>query len=135
MTDFSKNDFSKAKVGDRVWHFSFGWGEVKNISKEMGVLVSFDSEPFENCTWFLFDGRFTCNDVLPSLFWNEIQFEIPPMPKRKVKKTIERWINIYSHGKAGDYCHKTKESAEQGATSEGAIQVKLTGEYEVEEGE
>jgi hypothetical protein len=93
MMDFSKNDFSKAKIGDEVWSIHQGWGVVKeiNLHEQYPIGVSFRGE---TCQTFTFDGRCWIGHKYPTLFWNEIQFEIPERPKRKVKKEITVWACI-----------------------------------------
>jgi hypothetical protein len=85
--------FENARVGDRVWHMKLGWGVVDDIRAASGypLSVKFDNKKDET---FLLDG--TCNGfaVEPqSLFWDEVKFDIPTRPKRKVEK--QGWILIY----------------------------------------
>lgn len=88
--DFSKNDFSQAKVGDQVWHFAYGWGVIEQINhvSPFPLAVRFDDRVIMG---FDFEGKYHATDKQSSLFWNEIHFDIPAPPKRKVKKSIERW--------------------------------------------
>lgn len=68
-----------------------------------------------------------------SLFHHKQLRRLKPK-KKKVKKTIERWINIYKDGTEG--CpHLTKDMAEvhQQATKSRIAIVRLVGEYECEE--
>ncbi len=50
-------------------------------------------------------------------------------PKKKAKKTIEYWVNVYASGPVG--IHKSKETADGCADIDRIACVKLTGEYEV----
>jgi hypothetical protein len=86
------SNFSGAKPGDRVWGFVSGWGTIKevNFNETFSILVYFDNghERFYNI-----DGRSLNSDINPTLFWDEITFQIPEPPKRTVK--VKRWVNIY----------------------------------------
>lgn len=68
--------FKNAKVGDRVWFFEHGWGTIINIFYEKEYPIIFKSDTDKICN-FRFDGRRDISDINPSLFWNEIKFEIP----------------------------------------------------------
>lgn len=57
-------------------------------------------------------------------------------PKKKVVKTFETYVNIYSHhhNSSWRFLHFSKEEAEKHAMSDSIAQgVKLTGTYEIEE--
>lgn len=88
-----KEIFAEAKIGDRVWSISFGWGEITNINTNIAnypLKVDFVNGAPQT---YAIDGRFYKSDQNPTLFWDEIKFEIPKRPKRKVKKTLQ--IAIY----------------------------------------
>ena len=51
-------------------------------------------------------------------------------PKKKVKKTIEAWVNVYDDRKR---FYDSKKEADEWAHSPRIACVKLTGEYETEE--
>lgn len=90
--------FSNAKVGDRVWS-RHGWGTIKIIDKvdvELPINVLFDVGNY----WYTINGKQFKTDIQPSIFWDEIKFEIPPKPKRKIKK--EGWVNIYKSNFVSD---------------------------------
>ena len=126
--------FRDAKVGDRVWWFPLGWSEIIDTNKDMGILAK---SPQGNVCWFLFNGRLASNDIYPTIYWDEIQITPPPKPKRKVKKTIEGWANIYHLNPDGVtllYMHNTKESAEKcNVKCEGVCAAPATLTYEIEE--
>jgi hypothetical protein len=125
--------FRDAKVGDRVWVFPIGLGEIIEIDENMGICVQ--TSGFKS--WYLFDGRFTVHDQYPTLFWDEIKIIPPPKPKRKVKKTVEGWANIYHLNPDGVtqlFMHNTKESAEKcNVKCEGVCAAPATLTYEIEE--
>jgi hypothetical protein len=85
--------FENAKVGDRVWGLTIGWGNIIKIDRDCktsgAIVVSWDND--ERTSYLHSDGRVHKNDLLPFIFWSEIHFEIPPKPKVKVKKTVEGW--------------------------------------------
>jgi len=92
--DFSKNDLSKAQKGDEIWnYFAQVWETVENI--EFGDGLPIKIEGGNECD---FSGRETRDDVGPTYFWNEIHFDIPERPKRRVKKEIQIWLQFGNDG-------------------------------------
>ena len=71
--------FQDAKVGDRAWFFEYGWGTITHIFYEKEYPIIFKSDTNRICN-FRFDGKRTIDDISPSLFWDEIKFEIPEKP-------------------------------------------------------
>ena len=70
--------FKNAKVGDRVWDFSKSWGIIEKIcDDDYPIVVLFENKEIET---FTFEGKYSCSDLYPRLFWNEIKFEIPEKP-------------------------------------------------------
>lgn len=65
--------------------------------------------------------------------WTTIhEFELECiLPNKKIKKTIERWANVYEDAFDGTYL--SKNQADACAMSARIACVKLTGEYEMEE--
>lgn len=53
------------------------------------------------------------------------------LPKKKVKKTVEDWVNIYPNGIR--YYYYSKERADEAADKDRIACVKITGEYYIEE--
>jgi hypothetical protein len=87
--------FRDAKVGDRVWDITSGWGKINNIISwptEYPVVVVFGEDEFPYS--YTYQGRMTTSDINPSLFWDEVKIIPPPKPKQKVKKTL--WLNIFN---------------------------------------
>lgn len=130
--------FESAVVGDRVWSMLNGWGTILYFGEKLNwFAVGFDDERNrEEDTQYYLDGKRSVDDICPTLFWSEVQITIPSKPKKKVKKTIDIWINYYYIDNS--YCvHSTKEKAEHlfSCTNENgnlkAVPATLT--YETEE--
>jgi hypothetical protein len=84
-------DFSKAKIGDRVWSFRNGWGEIKEISlanTDFPIGVKFKEAIDKYEIYFCKDGRYYVDDVYPELHWDEVKFVEPPAPKQVDPKEI-----------------------------------------------
>jgi hypothetical protein len=111
------------KVGDIVEAFGFR-GAVTDVHDDGTVNVYFGAiRKSEN---FYSTGHLFRWHKEPSL-------KLIERPKKKVKKIIERWINVYEDGLAGivyDSEQRARQSAQGAATYVGVV--KLTGEYEVE---
>ena len=71
--------FRNAKVGDRVWYIAKGWGTIVEINEDREYPIVFIADVDSFCT-FTFDGKRDVNDKNPSLFWDEIKYEIPEKP-------------------------------------------------------
>lgn len=86
-------DFSNAKVGDKVWSVSYGWGEIDYIEKEGGV-YPLSVEFVKDYVTYTLSGK-EHDYENQSLFWNE--FEIPesaykkPLPKLEVDTLVWVW--------------------------------------------
>lgn len=91
--------FDGIKVGDKVWSFEFGWGEVVNVEDYIEVL--FESSP-ESIGYYDFDGVVVDNEGHrnQTLFWDEIKFEIPEKPALKLKNDYSDYIDKDYFGNA-----------------------------------
>lgn len=79
--------FRNAKVGDRVWDFSKGWGTIVQICNDnYPITVQFEVGEIGA---FTFEGKCSYSDLYPRLFWNEIKFEIPEKPL-DIKEFLKR---------------------------------------------
>ena len=84
--------FKDARVGDRVWSVSQGWGVIADINKsKYPVVVEFKESGTRRV--FTYEGRWVATDSYPTLFWDEVKIVPPPKPVRIVKKTA--FINVY----------------------------------------
>ena len=129
--------FENAKVGDKVW-----WSDIG----ERGTVVE-----ITNCTVHPLRVSFpgVCRplgfslkgyvvnpdhplDQKQTLFWDEIEFEVPTRPKRRVRKKKIVWANIYEDESA--IFHESEEDA-RGAAHDRAVATAVTfeAEYMVEE--
>lgn len=71
--------FKNAQVGDRVYDLLKGWGTIVNINPEDNYPIYVNSDIDSFCT-FTYDGKRDINDKNPTLFWDEIKFDIPKKP-------------------------------------------------------
>ena len=126
-------NFKNTKVGDSVFNTHSGWGTVIEIdlSRVYPIVVKTGK-----CNQsFTIDGRCTKSQLAP-ICWLEndvpqYYLDLFPCPKKKVKKTIERWVNIYEDFTS--FGHFSEVEADAYAAEDRIGCVKLTGEYEVEE--
>lgn len=112
------------RVGDVVEAFGVG-GTVTKVEDDhqtFSVRVTFNPG---HCDYFTADGKDKPWHREPSL-------KLVSRPKKKVMKTIERWVNIWSTDSSEGYSYATKERAEENIVGPIAT-VKLTGSYESEE--
>lgn len=68
--------FRNAKVGDRAYDILRGWGTIVAIKQDSEYPICFKADIDSFCT-FTFDGKRADIDISPSLFWDEIKFEVP----------------------------------------------------------
>lgn len=90
--------FRDVKVGDRVWSTIGGWGTVERIDNGgFYPVVAKHDAPFpvanELCS-FTISGKAWAYGP-QCLFWDEVKIVPPPRPKRKVKKVVEGWVNLF----------------------------------------
>jgi hypothetical protein len=82
-----KNTFENAQVGDRVWSIRYGWGTI-NIIKDHKIYVVFDH--LNRPRIFTSQGKLYDDDLNPTLFWDEVKFDIPQKPiKMKLIHGVE----------------------------------------------
>lgn len=97
--------FRDVKVGDKCWTIQLGDAEIMEINTGDAYPLSIGNvkKTFD----YDLDGKLWKDDKVPSAFWSTPNIIPPPRPKRKVKKVIEGWINIYP----GDVMYSSKEKA------------------------
>lgn len=86
--------FETAKVGDRVWSLTEGWGVIKNRyapHTQYPLDVGFEGGHRRRYTLW---GLLNFNDLNPTLFWDEVKVEIPekPLPQLEVDTKVWVWI-------------------------------------------
>ena len=94
--------FKNAKVGDRVYDMLKGWGIISSIEpkEERPIYFVADIDSFSK---FTFDGKRNRRDKNPTLFWDEVKYEIPEKPfnledelrKLEIKKFEYDWLNYF----------------------------------------
>lgn len=80
--------FKDAKVGNKVWGITRGWGTIirNNEFYERPILVEFsDGSELE----YLYTGCQHEDDINPTLFWNEIKFTLPEPIKYRTIHGVE----------------------------------------------
>jgi hypothetical protein len=94
--NIGKEAFKDAKVGDKVWDFIYGWGEIKKMNSiarqgfPMEVLFICD----EDSEFYTYGGK-EITEYNQTLFWDE--FEIPkeayikPLPKLETDTEVIVW--------------------------------------------
>ena len=81
----------------------------------------------DNMNTFTLEGRHRSVHELPILF-------LVRRPKKKVTKTLTRWVNLYPNDNTGVYTYDTKQAALAAYSIEHKIAtLQVTGTYEVEE--
>lgn len=104
--------FSNAKVGDKVWSFTKGWGTIidTQYSTEYPIRVQYSKNRTDHYT---ICGRFCNNDTNQSIFWDEIKFDVPKktLPKLEVDTKVVVWhqdssakYKRYFHSFSDDGC-------------------------------
>jgi len=107
-----QEDFYKLTIGQKIWHN----GEQRAIDSLDG---SGDFITFKETGYNVFDWRSICQDCSLTA------------PKKKVKKVVEGWVNIYKDSFSNSY--DTIKMADRGQRGNRITCKKVTIEYEVEE--
>jgi hypothetical protein len=118
----------KFKDGDWAWSPFSGWREARILFSDRLYPI------YHGLDCFTTSGKLRMDDVSPSLFTVEEAAKLGHYPpKRKVKKEIKAWANVYKDNIIfGVYT--AREQALYSATSGPiAVAVEVTGTYEVEE--
>lgn len=80
-----KVTFTDAKVGDRVWSLTEGWGVIRNhYAPHTAYPLAVEFENWAYRTYTLC-GRYQVKDLNPTLFWDEVNFETPEKPKPQLE--------------------------------------------------
>lgn len=143
--------FENARVGDKVWSFEFGWGEIIHIYSDTEsnypVKVNFEGESDNGCDVTETETYTTCGrrsaEYKQSLFWDEIKFDAPKRQPRKVTKYVNLYAVKTDHGRK--FWHNkyvrpgvvldTIEEAQRHAAESTAIVKAVAVPIEIDEGE
>jgi len=136
----SETTFENAQVGDRVYSFLGGSPDADGrnatirqfqTGNRFSLIVRHDHGFWNECAFTI--AGFPPSSTEQLLFWSKPKFQIPERPRRKVKKTVTFWADLFKEGWGCSY--STKEEADQALhTRHPRIAcVELRGEYEVEE--
>jgi hypothetical protein len=92
--------FKNAKVGDRVWHITKGFGKIVEIFPEATFPITVEFHGISRIN-FRYDGKQLRKDLNPTLFWDKIKFDIPkmPLPKLEVDTKVIVWDSSDVHSK------------------------------------
>ncbi len=90
--------FRNAKVGDRAWSFEYGWGTITHVFHDNEYPINFESDTKRICN-FMIDGKRNVKDINPTLFWDEIKFEIPEIPFDLKEELRKLKITEFEHEK------------------------------------
>lgn len=127
--------FKDAKVGDKVYSLIGGFGEITERTIYLGISRLHIEFPYRKDEYDLDGCLGGAYDQV--LFWDKPEIIAPPKPKRKEKRTIEGWVNVYEDGATRYY--QTLEEAQNGIRERmnecvrKIACVRVTGEYEVEQ--
>lgn len=125
------NYFNGIKIGDRVWSIRYGWGTVVELKLNTlyQICVRFDNkdgyvrfDKKDGITSFTLDGKYALEDNMPTLFWDEIKFELPqkPLPKLEVDTKVIVWSSCTPSCKEKRYFSHFHQNGRIGVFSCGA---------------
>ena len=101
--------FEDAKVGDRVWALSSGWGTVVDINKYRTLYPIQVSFGLTTCTYTT-DGKSFIDHISQALFWDEVVITPPekPLPKLEVDTKVLVWDYPSREPTRGYFSHFSK---------------------------
>jgi hypothetical protein len=82
-----RSDFSKVRVGDKIWTTESEDCMVEKVDDD-------DSTFCADGIWYEKDGGSPVGTKAFAAFWSKPNIEIPPPPKRMIKKTIRVWAKL-----------------------------------------
>lgn len=82
-----------AKTGDRVWSVLNGWGTIIQINRSDDYPIDVQFDKSGTIYDYLENGKQFADNIKSDLYWDEIKFEAPEKPKRKVKKEVNVWLH------------------------------------------
>lgn len=103
------DDFSTAKVGDKLWSLEYGEIEVTEVSQIAGRVYGASAQ-HRGLSWVA-DGCVSTESFTPDLYWSQPTIIAPPRPKRMVERKWEFWIVLSPTG--GSMVFTDREFAEK----------------------
>ena len=84
--------FEDAKVGDRVFHYKYGWKTISHIKEESSypIIIDYDFS-------YTYNGFAEKTDSNPSIFWDEVKIVPPSKPLHKLE--IDTKVLVWDSGK------------------------------------
>ena len=128
--------FADARAGDSVYSMVCGDGTIIAINRASmhPLKVAF---PNGDRVDYVLEGYDHIPIPIQSLFYSKPIFDLPPPPKRKIKKVLEGWVNIYERSMALNLFslfYSTRTAADSGANTDRLGEAHfIHHEYEVEE--
>lgn len=109
-----KQYFVDARVGDSVYDMAYGKGRITRTITDTLYPIGVCLEN-GHMHYYTLDGVYIGCGKNQTLFYSKPIFELPPPPKREVRKVIEGWINIYpsSSTQWTSTIHKTEALADE----------------------
>ena len=94
--------FETAKVGDKVFHYRYGWSTITNIREESNYPITIDYD-FS----FTYAGFADKSDKNRTLFWDEVVITHPekPLPKLEIDTKVLVWDNSNCIKRKGHFSH------------------------------
>lgn len=106
--------FADARVEDSTYSTTYGDGTITTIDiKDAFPLIVAFKNGYTLC--YTLEGYTLTGIPIQSLFYSKPIFALPPPPKRKVKKVIQGWVNLYDTNLAlvgVGLVHPTKNAAD-----------------------
>ena len=76
--------FDGIKVGDKVWDFNYGYGEVIEVSSKYNYIKVKFNDPLKMIASYYFNGHPRNSTIKKqTLFWDKVNFEIPRKQDKK----------------------------------------------------
>ena len=107
------------------------WMDIASAPKDGTWILMVADGIYEVINWCADHGRWEDSEGLEADGVDMRWQPLPPPPKRKVKKTVEAWANVNADGKI--VFLRSSDGVGGADLSKPLFDVRLTGEYEVEE--
>ena len=97
--------FENAKIGDKVYHYRYGWSTITNIKKESDypIIIDYDFS-------FTYEGFADKSDKNRTLFWDEVTITPleKPLPKLEVDTKVLVWDTSHPEKTKAYFSHFNK---------------------------